>query len=279
VPALSDPPRDEDETRAAIQVPHPWTRSVNGIFFLPTTHDVGEDNSKSASLARSRGREDSENPLPSRAREDASTARIDPFAGHGIGCEYNGRFLVRFTLQEVDGALQGAVYEFTSTTWDDENLTFLGPICGGVSPAGDICIGSIFDSGWLGGRNTGEIVRLRPNGKPLPNGIRELRAAPDGFELRFIHPVDPRAAAQPASYTVSAYTRVWEGSYATPDSGRYAAQIKSVDVSADATTVTLHVDQLRERYVYDVTCGPIGVGDDPSLHPGTAAYTMNRIPR
>jgi mono/diheme cytochrome c family protein len=259
VPALSDPPREGDETRANIQVPHPWTRSVNGIFFFP-----GPANPRDA--------------VPE-SKIEHRKSKIEAFAGHGIGCEYNGRFLVRFTLQEVDGALQGAVYEFTSTTWDDENHTFLGPICGGVSPAGDICIGSIFDSGWLGGRNTGEIVRLRPNGKPLPNGIREVRAVPGGFELQFIHPVDPRAAAQQANYTVSGHTRVWEGAYATPDSGRYAAQIKSVDVSADAMTVTLHVSELREQYVYDVTCGPIGVGDDPSLHPAAAAYTMNRIPQ
>jgi hypothetical protein len=259
VPALTDPPRNDDETRATIQIPHPWTRSVNGIFFLPRSNLVNDQNEQSKI----------QNPK----------SRIEAFAGHGIGCEYNGRFLVRFTMQEVDGALQGAVYEFTSTTWDDENHTFLGPICGGVSPAGDIYIGSIFDSGWLGGRNTGEIVRLRPNGKPLPNGIREVRAIRDGFELQFIHPVDPQAAAQPTNYTVSGYTRVWEGSYATPDSGRYEPRVESVDVSADATTVTLHTSELRERYVYDVTCAAIGAGDNRSLHPAAAAYTMNRIPR
>jgi hypothetical protein len=106
-----------------------------------------------------------------------------------------------------------------------------------------------------------------------------LRAVPGGFELHFIHPVDPAAAARPENYTVSGYTRVWEGAYTTPDSGRYAATIRSVHVSADATVVTLATDDLRERYVYDVTCGAIGAVNDPSLFPASAAYTMNRVPK
>lgn len=49
--------------KAAIQIPHPWTRSVNGLVFL--TGKEGYPDLK----------------------------------GHGIGCEYNGRFLIRFTTQ------------------------------------------------------------------------------------------------------------------------------------------------------------------------------------
>jgi hypothetical protein len=47
----------------------------------------------------------------------------------------------------------------------------------------------------------------------------------------------------------------------------------------DATVVTLQVDELREQVVYDVTCAAIGIGDDVSLWPNTAYYTMNRVPR
>ncbi len=243
VKGLTDPDDERPETLPAVQVPHPWTRSVNGLFFLP---------------------ENMPGPLT-------------PFAGHGIGCEYNGKFLVRISFDEVNGQLQGAAYEFSHPTWENEQQTFLGPICGGVSPSGDLYIGSIYDSGWLGGPNVGEIVLLHANGDSLPNGIREIRATPDGFEVEFIRPVDRNAAANPESFSLSGYTRVWEGAYATPDSGRYAPQIESVNLSPNGRTVRLRIDELRERYVYEIRASFPDVNGS-ELFPNTGHYTMNRVP-
>jgi hypothetical protein len=245
VKGLYDPDSDQPEQRAAIQIPHPWTRSVNGLFFIPATDDP--------------------------------TAPLAPFAGHGIGCEYNNRFLIRFSLEEVAGQLQGGVYLFSRSTWENEADTFLGPMCGAVAPNGDLYIGSLHDSGWLGGMNTGEIVRLRPTGR-FPNGIREIRALPDGFEIEFLRPIDAAAAARPENYSLSGYTRVWKGSYATEDSGQYVPQIRSIEVSAEARTVRLHVDRLEAAYVYDVAVQP-AVGGTDELFPHIGYYTMNRVPQ
>jgi len=257
VPALADPPGSEDHTRASVQVPHPWTRSVNGITFLSTMGGRGW-------TERSEG------------SPGARATPLHAFAGHGLGCEYNTRFLVRFTMQEVQGSLQGAVYEFTSPKFDKDSDAFLGPICTAVSPDGSLYVGSIFDSGWLGGRNTGEIVKLTPSGE-VPNGIREVRAIPGGFEIDFIHPVDPKLAADPANYTLSGYTRVWQGSYATPDSDVYTPAITAVMVSDDATSVRLHVDDLRAQHVYELNCRPLTTDGAP-LQPSAAHYSMNRLP-
>src|SRR5262249_42978825 len=182
VPSLFEEHPDAPVTLPAIQVPHPWTRSVNGIFFLPQNAE----------------------PLP--------------LAGHGIGCEYDLRFLVRFTLERVGKTYQGAVYPFSLPTPASSRNGFLGTLCGAVSPRGDIYIGSIYDSGWLGGTNVGDIVRLRPNGK-LPVGIREIRAAENRFLISFTAGIDKTAAGQTANYSISGYTRKWQGTYATPDSG------------------------------------------------------------
>ena len=241
VEAMHEEDRNVPETRAAVQVPHPWTRSVNGLIFLP---------------------DDLEGPLA-------------PFAGHGVGAEYNSKFLIRISLQEVGGELQGATYYLSRPTWEDEANTFLGPMCVALGPTGDLYVGSIHDSGWLGGQNTGEIVRLSPNGEQLPNGIRELRATPDGFEIEFLRPIDAVRAKDAANYSLSGYTRVWEGSYATPDSGRYSPRIESITTSKDGRTVTLAVDELRETYVYEVNCSKLA----ESLFPATGHYTMNRIPK
>jgi len=259
VPALADPPGSEDHTRASVQIPHPWTRSVNGITFMPTAGGRGWT-------------ERSEGSPGTRATETPLTA----FAGHGIGCEYNSRFLVRFTMQEVKGALQGAVYEFTASKWEKDSDAFLGPICTAVSPDGSVCVGSIFDSGWLGGRNTGEIVKLTPS-RDVPNGIREVRAVPGGFQIDFIHPVDRSLAASPDNYSISGYTRVWQGAYATPDSDRHSPAITGIDVSEDAKSVTLQLDDLRAQHVYEINCRPL-TAEGTVLQPSAAHYSMNRLP-
>lgn len=223
----------------AIQVPHPWTRSVNGITFLPQDYP------------------------------------IKSIAGHGIGCEFNGRRLVRFTYHEVDGILQGAVFHFTNPDYPDVDANFLGPLSISVSPGGEIYVGSIHDSGWLGGLNTGSIVKLTPNGK-LPAGIRDIRATAEGFELQFTEAVDKAEAAKPENYSISGYTRKWGGGYATPDSGRYQPDIESVDVSADGKSARLNVAPLKTGFVFEINCR-LKV-DDEALWPATGHYTLHRIP-
>lgn len=241
VPSLHEENPKAAVTLPAIQVPHPWTRSVNGIFFLPRDSQTG------------------------------------PFAGHGIGCEYDSRFLVRFTLERVGQTFQGAVYPFSMTTTPNSRDGFLGTLCGAVSPQGDIYIGSIHDSGWLGGANVGDIVRLRANGK-LPAGIREIRASAGRFAISFTVPIDKAAAARPENYEISGYTRKWQGAYATPDSGRHKLEIESIDVAPDGLSVVLHSVRQQEGHVYEITCGKIGPAAQRSLWPAVGHYTLNRFP-
>lgn len=242
VPSQSDLRNKEnlEETRAAIQVPHPWTRSVNGLTCIP--------------------------------KQFSYASLFD----QGLGCEYNNRFLIRFTQQKVGDSVQGATYYFTRADVPPDEFNFTGPMSVAVSPKGDIYVGSIHDSGWLGGRNTGSIVKLTPNGK-LPNGIKELRATSDGFELEFFSPVDAKKAADKEAYTIAGYTRVWSGSYASPDSGRYKVEVEGVTLSDDHKTVRLKVNELKEKFVYEVNCQQIGTGDE-KLFPVTGHYSMNRIP-
>lgn len=249
VPSREDKPPVEATIPPAIQIPHPWTRSINGIFFLPP-----------------------DTKLPS-----ATEARPHPFAGHGIGCEYDTRYLIRFTLQKVGDTYQGAVYPFSQDQVSPDQPNFEGTLCGGVSPKGDIYIGCIHDSGWLGGLNVGSIVQLKSNGQ-IPLGIRELRAVPEGFEIQFTAPVDRLSAANAGNFTIAGYTREWKGTYATPDSNRHVVAVNKVTVSDDGRQVVLHTDKLRTGHVYEVSCGKIGPASATALWPATGHYTMNRLP-
>ena len=268
VPSTHEEDRDAPETKAAIQIPHPWTRSVNGLCFL--TGKEGYPDLK----------------------------------GHGIGCEYNGRFLIRFSTQRVGDVMQGAVYPFSmpDVGWDSVPTTavgksvgaenqskkvgtesqpttanFEGPLCCGVSPKGEIYIGSISDSGWAGGQNTGSIVKLKGNGQ-RPNGIREIRATRDGFDIDFFAPVDRARATNPEHYSISGYTRVWGGAYATPDSDRHRCNVKAIELSDDGKTVKLKVDSRKTpNYVYDISCREVADPDKP-LFPAYGFFTLHRIP-
>ncbi len=226
----------------AVRIPHPMTRSINGIFIVNDALGVPE------------------------------------WREHGIGVEMNSRFLIRFSYEQVGDVLQGAVYYLSLPNFPNDEQNFIAPLAGAVSPTGEIYVSSIHDSGWSGGRNTGEIVRLKANGK-LPNGIREIRALPDGFEVSFLKPIDAGKAARTESYSISGYTRVWQGSYATPDSGRHRVVVNSAKVAPDGKSVRLRVDQLKEGYVYDVACEPIGLAPDGKLWPNVGHYSMNAIPK
>lgn len=223
----------------AVQIPHPWTRSVNGIFFMPEN-------------------------------------TVSPFAGHGVGSEYNGKFLIRFTTQEVNGELQGACYPLTKPTWEGDGSTFLGPISGFAGRDGSIYIGSIYDSGWLGGPNVGEVVKLKPAGE-YGNGIREIRATSKGFEIEFIEPIDAVKGLDKENYSLSGYTRIWQGSYGTDDSGRYSPEIAGITLSADRSTASLKVENLKPTFVYEFNISNV-TADDTELFPSFGAYTLNKIP-
>lgn len=223
----------------AIQIPHPWTRSINGITFLSESY-------------------------PQKG-----------IAGHGVGCEFNGKHLIRFTHHEVDGILQGATYFLSKPDFPDADANFLGPLSITTAPNGDIYIGSIHDSGWLGGQNTGSIVKLKPSGD-LPNGIKEIQATTNGFEIRFQKPVDKSQAENPESYSLSGYTREWKGGYATPDSGRFQPKVESATLSADGTSVRVKTSELKTGFVYEINC--LIKNDDAPLWPATGHYTLHRIP-
>lgn len=230
-------------TPPAIQIPHPWTRSVNGIAFVPPTIAFG------------------------------------PFAGQLIGADYTTRRLIRLSLQRVGETYQGCAYPFSEADRKaiERDETFLGPVSLAFGPDGCLYVGSMIDSGWGGGNNRGAIERVRFVG-PVPFGIREVRSHARGFALDLTGPVDPERAADPRQYAISSYRRIPRGGYETPDQDRATAVVEQVRVSADRRSVTLFLKSLRSGYVYDLAIGPIH-GRTDRVYPAVAYYTLNEIPR
>jgi cbb3-type cytochrome oxidase cytochrome c subunit len=243
---------DPPSRPAAVEIPHPLTRSVNGICFLDT---------------------------PANLRADTGRDAFGPFEGHLIGCEYDTRALVRISLDTVTTAsgqttLQGAVYPFSVPPAEGAE-PLEGPVVCAVAPDGDLVVGNLRDSGWGAGNNTGSIVRLRPEAWPL--GIAQVRATPDGFTIDFTGPVDRRAAERTTSYAVESFRRIATPAYGGPDVDRRAEPVRAVELSADGLQAQLRLDEPRPGFVYELRLKPLGPAGE-ALHPAEAYYTLRVVP-
>ncbi len=233
-------------TAPAIDIPHPWTRSVNGICFLETPAELGD-------------------------------SKFGPFEGHLLGCEYDTRRLIRLSLQHVGDTIQGAAYPLSY----DEPPTgppLLGPLSCAVSPQGAIYIGNLRESGWGAGQNTGTVVRLEMDPKNLPVGIAEVRALANGFSIRFTAEVSAELAQDPANYSIQSYTRKSTPEYGGDDMGNRSEAIKSVRYDASERRVMIELDDLRQGFVYEFNLKRMIADKGALFFPERAFYTLRTIP-
>ncbi len=226
-----------------IDIPHPWTRSVNGICFLDTP----------------RG-------LPAKM--------FGPLEGHLVGCEYDTRRLVRMSLQKVDGEYQGCAYPLTVTAPLDEAP--LGPICCEVSPTGELFVGSLRDSGWGAANNIGEVIRIQVDPNKFGHGLAEMRAVAGGFELHFFSPVEKSLAEQSENYSLSSYRRESTPVYGGNDIDRRTEKIAAVTLDASRRVVKLAVDELRPGHVYELRLKSLAPAGE-LFFPAEAHYTLRRL--
>ena len=236
-------------TPPAIDIPHPWTRSVNGICFLET---------------------------PERLRAAGRRDHFGPWEGHLVGCEYDTRRLIRMSLQRVGDTIQGAAYPLTLDK-PAQGEPLLGPLACAVSPGGDLYIGSIRDSGWGGANNIGTLVRMRINSHDLPAGIAEVRAVAAGLEVHFTRPIDRQKALDLTNYSLISYTRVSTPAYGSPDQQLRSEKLLSVEVAADGRRVLVKLAELREGFVYDLKLKKL-VAADEVFFPAEAYYTLRKAP-
>ncbi len=245
VPGAKFPPVEEP----TVNIPHPWTRSVNGLCVLATPQE----------LRKRLGRE-----------------VFGPFEGHLIGCEYNLQKLVRFTVEKVQGQWQGAVYPFSRPDHPLASQALLGPVVCGVSPQGELVVGNLRDSAWGGGNNQGHVVVFRPQDK-WPLGIAQVRAWHRGFVIHFTGPVDPRHAGRRSAYQVASFRRIRTPAYGGPDVDRRQEVVRLVQVAPDRRSVRLELGKLREGFVYEFHLRPLGSAEQ-EFFPAEAYYTLRRIP-
>jgi len=120
--------------------------------------------------------------------------------------------------------------------------------------------------------------RVRWTGN-TPFEIATMSALEDGFELTFTKPVDPATAADPASYSMEAWTYIYQAEYGSPEVDKVTPEITAAVVSADGGSVRLEVNGLVQGHVHHLAAkGVASASGDKLWHP-EAWYTLNEIPR
>ncbi|MCA9074942.1 MAG: hypothetical protein KDA93_07915 [Planctomycetaceae bacterium] len=201
---------------------------------------------------------------------DESDGKFGPFAGQLFVGEFTQAGINRVFLEKVDGEYQGACFPF--------RLGLASAVLRMVQGAdGSMFIG-LTNRGWssLGDASYG-LQRLVWTGQ-TPLEIKEMRAQPDGFELLFTLPVDPKTAGDVTSYRMTSYTYLYHSTYGSDEIQVETPTITAAEVSEDRLRVRLRVDGLRELFVHElVAAGVRGESGQALLHP-EAYYTLNRIP-
>jgi len=197
--------------------------------------------------------------------------KFGPFDGQMLVAEFTDAKISRAFLEKVDGAYQGAVFPFLKGFAS-------GIVRLSFSPAGDLFVG-MTSRGWssLGTRAYG-LQRVHWNGRTA-FAIQEMRAMPDGFELRFTEPVDAASAGTVKSYQMSSYTYLYSSTYGSDEIDTKALTITSAAVSTDGLGVRLKVEGLRPVYVHELHATGVRSAKGGLLEHSDAYYTLNRIPK
>lgn len=201
---------------------------------------------------------------------DRSQGKFGPFAGQLFIGEFTLSSINRVFLEKVNGQYQGACFPFHEGFASAVLRMEQGK-------DGSVYVG-LSNRGWssLGPASYG-LQRLVWTGK-TPFEIQEMRAKPDGFELRFTRPVDPATARRVSSYSLSSHTYVYQAKYGSDEILQRPLAIERAEVSKDRRTVRLFVDGLRPLFVHALAAeGVRSVDGDPLLH-SEAFYTLNQIP-
>jgi glucose/arabinose dehydrogenase len=201
---------------------------------------------------------------------DESGGRFGPFGRQLFVADQAHSTVMRVFLEKVAGRYQGACFPFRQGFGSGNVPLRFGP-------DGSLFVGGT-SRGWASrGSQPFALERLVWTGK-VPFEIHEMRARPDGFELTFTEPVDPRTAADPRSWRMRTYTYIYRAEYGSPEVDPTTPTIRRAVVAADGKSVRLEVGPLQPGHVHELHAdGLRSAAGLPLLHP-EAYYTLNAIP-
>lgn len=203
---------------------------------------------------------------------DQSGGKFGPWEKQLYVGEQTHSQVQRVCLEKVNGLYQGAVFHFLE-----------GFEAGIIPLRFDQKAGLLFaggsNRGWASrGSKPFTFERVKWTGK-TPFEIDTMTANRDGFTLNFTEPVDPVTAANPASYSMSAWTYILQAEYGSPQVDPATPKIVSATVSSDKKSVRLKIDGLVRGHVHCLESKGVKSATGDSLWHQDAYYTLNEIPK
>jgi glucose/arabinose dehydrogenase len=201
---------------------------------------------------------------------DLSGGKFGPFAGQLFVGDQHHSNLVRCDLETVDGRTQGVA------------IPFKYGFGSGIVPTKQAPDGSL----WVGGTNRGwgsvgpklfALERLLWTGK-TPFEIQTVKVRPDGFDVSFTEPVDPKLAADPASYAMESYSYIYRAEYGSPEVDQAKQTVTRARVSADGKAVRLTVTGMKIGSVHELHVEKLRSAKGEELVHPLAYYTLWAIP-
>jgi glucose/arabinose dehydrogenase len=202
---------------------------------------------------------------------DTTRGKFGVFENQMFVGDQSSSFIMRISMEKVDGKYQGACIPFRSG-FASGVLPML------FAPDGSMFVGGT-NRGWGSrGQRPFSLQRMTWTGK-VPFEIGDIHARADGFELTFTRPVDPGLASDPASYKVRTHTYIYQSSYGSPEVDQSDCKVEKATVAPDGKSVRLVVGPLQKGHVHTITLeGVRSTEGIPLLHK-EAYYTMNNIPK
>jgi hypothetical protein len=202
---------------------------------------------------------------------DSSRGKFGPFAGQLFVADYTLSIVMRVDMEQVNGVYQGACFPFRQGFKT-------GLIGGTLTDDGHLFTGGS-NRGWpVRGLSASALQRLDWTGR-VPFEVREMRARPDGFELKFTAPVDVASAEKADSYSMETYTYYYHAGYGSPEIEQATQRIESARASADGLSVRLVVKSLVPGHVHELHLPGVRDRSGQKLLHDAAYYTLNQIPK
>lgn len=201
---------------------------------------------------------------------DTTAGRFGPFAGQCFVAELTNSLVMRCSLEEVQGRMQGACFGFRTGFQSGVNrLAF--------APDGSMFVGET-NRGWgsLGGQTHG-VQRVVYTGN-VPPEIHSMNITADGWDLKFTKPIDVAKAAEAERWFLESYTYHYWDTYGSPEIERRENKITEIRVASDGLTAHITVPERDKRRVYHLRLKDVPTDEGEKLLHPDAYYTLNELP-
>ena len=204
---------------------------------------------------------------------DTTGGQFGSFEGQMLIGEMNFPRILRVMLEEVEGALQGAVVTLIdSTTAHTTQPLRIGNSRMAFAPDGSLWVGQT-DHGWAGDEG---LQRIRWTGQ-VPVEVFSMHLTDNGFELTFTRPLRAATARADSAYQFARYYYEYHQAYGSERMDVQPVDVAAAEVSSDRHRMSLTLPELKAGYVYQLDLNGLQAEDGTDLAHGALYYTLNRL--